>query len=137
MGNYVLNVSIDPTSESSGLGMSPQTITVSEQNFFSSGGDDTLIGGDGNDRLIGGAGNDDLSGGAGFDEVDYSQDAGGYGEGGVSVNYDLTATGISVGLSLRHLGRHRHAFRLRGVPGHRFRRRFYRLLRRIGGGGQR
>ena len=56
-GDYVLNVSIDPTTGSTGFGVLPQTI-IGNDLAGASGADDVLIGGEGNDTLFGGDGTD-------------------------------------------------------------------------------
>ena len=55
-GDYILNVSIEPTENSTGLGVG----TSGDQSFVIEGGDgaDVLEGGTGSDTLIGGEGND-------------------------------------------------------------------------------
>jgi hypothetical protein len=56
-GDYVLNVSIDPTTDSTGFGDAPQTIIGNDLGYVP-GDDDVLVGGGGDDTLFGGEGTD-------------------------------------------------------------------------------
>ena len=62
-GDYVLNISVDTTSASTGFGTAPLVVADGEAGR----GDDVLIGGDGSDVLYGGFGADQLFGEAGDD----------------------------------------------------------------------
>ena len=73
-GDYVLNISVDPTAASTGFGTSPLAVVDNEVGrtddvLFGGDGDDVLYGGFGADQLFGEAGDDVLFGGYGADQL--------------------------------------------------------------------